>query len=138
MRGNERVLQLLRDGQWHTSAEIEEVCQVTCHSRLADLRKVGHVIERRRNKGATGRRMFSWRLTATHVQVDEAREAIASLGETEEGTPARTPSTFLVSPSGVPPVPRMRSIEEVVELLGLHGWVELVDEDQLGLFGVAA
>lgn len=53
---------------------------MTCHSRLADLRREGHVIQKRRNSGGTGRRMFSWRLTAEAEEVAEAREALVDTG----------------------------------------------------------
>lgn len=132
--GTARVLELLRDRRWHSSAEIEQACRVTCHSRLSDLRREGHVIQKRRNPGCTGREMFSWRLTAESVEVVEAREALV---DTETGS-----SPLSVSPSVGPapiqvsePRPTL-SIPEVVELLGRHGWEEIVD-DQLEL-GVAA
>jgi len=92
------------------------------------------VIQKRRNPGCTGREMFSWRLTAESVEVVEAREALV---DTETGS-----SPLSVSPSVGPapiqvsePRPTL-SIPEVVELLGRHGWEEIVD-DQLEL-GVAA
>lgn len=79
--GAQRVLELLQDRRWHSSAEIEQACNVTCHSRLSDLRGEGCVIEKRRNRGATGREMFSWKLVATGDELRVARATPASLDD---------------------------------------------------------
>lgn len=149
--GTARVLELLRDRRWHSSAEIEQACRVTCHSRLADLRREGHVIQKRRNPGCTGREMFSWRLTADAIEVADAREALV---DTETGSSPLSVSTSAAAapiqspeprpapdPAEAPPESQVRrplSVDEVVELLGWHGLVELVIPDQLDLLGVAA
>ena len=48
MTGCDRVLHLLRDGQWHTHHE-GYALNLILHSRISDLRKRGHVIERGRD-----------------------------------------------------------------------------------------
>lgn len=83
-RGAKRVLRLLADGQWHTTAEIEEECQVTAHSRLAEIRPT-HVLDKRHNHGATGRRMYSWRLVAT-------AEELAGIADAEPANQTRADS----------------------------------------------
>ena len=83
--GTQRVLQFMLDRRWHTAAEIEEACQVTAHSRLAELRK-HHAIEKRHNgAGATGRRMYSYRLVATKDELlGDVDEALAELRDSRE------------------------------------------------------
>jgi hypothetical protein len=93
--GNVRVLELLDDRQWHTAAEIEERCEVTAHSRLSDLRGAGCVIDKQRNPGATGRRMFSYRLIATGEETSaldesEVRFAAAASGSSSVGDSGRS------------------------------------------------
>lgn len=85
-RGAKRVLRLLGDGQWHTTAEIEEECQVTAHSRLAEIRAT-HAIDKRHNHGATGRRMYSWRLVATAEQLAGIADA-EPVSQTSAGSAA--------------------------------------------------
>lgn len=59
--GMQRVLNLLKDGAWHTAAEILEVAKGSEGlRRLRDLRKHGHQIEARRS--ADDSRMFVYRL----------------------------------------------------------------------------
>lgn len=48
MTHNERVLNLLADGAWHTHHELYGL-HVVAHSRVSDLRKRGHRIEMRRD-----------------------------------------------------------------------------------------
>lgn len=144
--GNLRVLELLRDGRWHTAAEIERLCEVTCHSRISDLRnRHGHVIERRRNPGGTGRATFMYRLVATGSQVGEARVALAELdagagsssaSDGSHDAPAlpRMNGAAVGEGSGPPgPSPaaadRPRTVTEVVELLRRHGLVEVGTEE---------
>jgi hypothetical protein len=91
-KGTQRVLELLLDHRWHTSAEIEERCKVTAHSRLSDLRAGGCVIEKRSNRGATGREKFSYRLIATGEQMQDAR-SVSPLDEPEAGAAAASGSS---------------------------------------------
>lgn len=60
--GNDRVLNLLADGRWHTTYEIQVGLEVTSHSRLAELRGLGYSFAKRRVQGATGLRMFEWKM----------------------------------------------------------------------------
>jgi hypothetical protein len=41
-----RLLGRLEDGDWHSSAELYRMNMIV-HSRMADLRKMGHTIEKR-------------------------------------------------------------------------------------------
>jgi hypothetical protein len=139
--GTQRVLQLLTDGRWHSSAEIEKACEVTCHSRLADLRRDGHVIEKRRNSNATGRHMYSWRLVPQSALAEAAAEPVLAEDETRT-TPLRdsaSASSFSELPAGVPPR-RTLSVDDVVNLLAENGCFEVSAEEQLEQLelGVAA
>lgn len=58
-----RILTLLEDGRWHTTAEILRVVPSIVHSRISDLRKHGYLIEHdTTGSGAEGSR---YRLTGT-------------------------------------------------------------------------
>lgn len=49
------VLRVLRDGGWHSTASILRRVPCIVHSRIADLRRLGHVVEHRCvGPGATG------------------------------------------------------------------------------------
>lgn len=150
--GAERVLALLRDGRWHSSAEIEELCAVTCHSRLSDLRAAGFVVEKRRNPGLSGRRMFSWRLAAAAAGVVSVSLAApesngagsgaasdnewngSSRGADVDAGPAADvgPADASFLPPGVSAgPPSAMSVDDVVALLASHGLVELVEQPEL-------
>lgn len=135
--GSERVLNLLRGGRWWTSAEIEEICKVTCHSRLSELRAEGHVIEKRRNPGGTGRRMFSWRLGASVPALLDAPEVEVPVARALPALPSGASSgaaTLEEEAGGVvvpSPAPSPLSDEELVELLGRHGLVEWIEPEPL-------
>lgn len=50
----EMILDLLRDGRWHTASELYAL-HVIAHSRIAELRRKGHVIEHRQvGRGSAG------------------------------------------------------------------------------------
>jgi len=60
--GMQRILNLLKDGAWHTAAEVLEVAKGSEGlRRLRDLRAKGYNIEARRS--AEDSRMFVYRLT---------------------------------------------------------------------------
>lgn len=159
--GTQRVLDLLTDHRFYTSAEIEEVCEVTAHSRLSDLRAAGCVIEKRSNHGQTGRRKFSYRLIATGAQMagleepepltlspsDSGSSSVASgmtsLDEPEGGStsrPSGSSSDDLQGlPGRVPPGPAGRDDVHIVPSGSFHepdgledaGWRELFDGDSV-------
>lgn len=41
----DKILRILEDGRWHTTAEILRAVPSVVHSRIADLRKFGWLIE---------------------------------------------------------------------------------------------
>lgn len=156
--GNLRVLELLRDGRWHTAAEIERVCEVTCHSRISDLRnRHGHLVERRRNPGGTGRGKFMYRLVSERaggglagLDVSErlGPDDVSSPASASLQVPCSLPRAGLL-PAQTPPAAaggsappeaahRRYSIGEVVELLGRHGLVEVGAEQGERLFDAEA
>jgi hypothetical protein len=87
--GSQRVLDFLRDRRWHTLAEIEHECGVEGRSRLSDLRRQGHVLERRQNPDGRGKAKFSHRLVQTAFERSLQSEQIA------EAEPSQTPSSAL-------------------------------------------
>jgi hypothetical protein len=91
--GSERVLEFLRDRRFHTLAEIELECRVEGRSRLSDLRRLGHVLERRRNPGGLGKAKYSHRLAQTAFERSVQDEEIAALEEPEAGMPASVPGS---------------------------------------------
>lgn len=83
MTGNDRVLQKLTDGRWHTHHELYSL-GVIVHSRISDLRKRGHEIECRRVSEfvpmTRGKRetTYEYRLVRTALEGDASRAAAAS------------------------------------------------------------
>lgn len=63
--GWKRVADRLADHRWHSSYELTHELSVMSHSRLAQLRSMGYVIERRRVSGAEGLKAFEYRLVST-------------------------------------------------------------------------
>lgn len=94
-----RILAVLSDGYWHTNAEIHrKVGGCVLHSRIAELRKRGYVIEHvTTGSGATGSR---YRL------LDEP-------ADTSRETAPRRPRRF-VERDGSPLSPPSRSSEQLV------------------------
>jgi hypothetical protein len=62
--GCERVLDLLSDGRWHPTYDLQVGLGVMCHSRIAELRSRGHLIEKRRTDGH-GLHAYEYRLAST-------------------------------------------------------------------------
>lgn len=59
----DRILHALRDGQWHTTADLyRTVGPCILHSRISDLRKKGHTVEGRHVPGKTGADGYEYRL----------------------------------------------------------------------------
>jgi hypothetical protein len=60
MSGTARLLERLSDGQWHPHASLYRDLGVMVHSRSAELRKRGHVIEVRSEWDAEQKRNVYW------------------------------------------------------------------------------
>lgn len=59
----DRILEALRDGRWHTTAQLyREVGPMILHSRISDLRKKGYQVEGRHVPGETGADGYEYRL----------------------------------------------------------------------------
>jgi hypothetical protein len=69
----DRILDALRDGKWHTSADLYDAVggYMVLHSRISDLRKKGHNVEGRHVPGRTGADGYEYRLASS---VDEPSE----------------------------------------------------------------
>jgi hypothetical protein len=53
----EKILRVLEDGEWHSTAEVLQQVPSIVHSRIAELRKRGYIIEHERvGPGASGSR----------------------------------------------------------------------------------
>lgn len=53
----EKIMRVLEDGEWHTTSEILRAVPSIVHSRIAELRKRGYIIEHERTgSGAQGSR----------------------------------------------------------------------------------
>ena len=62
----DRILHALRDGHWHTTAQLyRDVGPCILHSRIADLRRKGHNVQGRHVPGRTGADGYQYRLAAT-------------------------------------------------------------------------
>jgi hypothetical protein len=69
MSGCARILEALRDGQWHTSADLYRRCgHLILHSRISDLRHKGYVVEGRNVPGHSGVDGYQYRLVANEVR----------------------------------------------------------------------
>ncbi len=101
MTHGKRVLQALRDGQWHTTAWMyRNGCEnMILHSRISSLRKDGHRIEGRSVLGKRGADGYEYRLlpSVTFVEVERVRRE-ASPPPEAAAPPAEQLS--LVGPSG--------------------------------------
>lgn len=88
----------LEDGKWHSHTEILNRsltlrgCGLTIHSRAADLRKRGHVVETRLERDGRGRTLSYYRL------LDEADGAGLSASSSTPSNPA-TDGPLSVEPS---------------------------------------
>jgi len=69
MSGCNRILEALRDGEWHTSADLYRQCgHLILHSRISDLRHKGYVVEGRNVPGKSGVDGYQYRLVANEVR----------------------------------------------------------------------
>ncbi len=86
----EQVLAALRDGEWHTTADLYRRTDgfLILHSRISDLRKQGHNVEGRHVPGKTGADGYQYRLlpSVTFVDVPKVRRA------DDPSSPLATPS----------------------------------------------
>ena len=66
----QKILDALRDGQWHTTAQLYRDCgPMILHSRISDLRHKGFDVEGRHVPGMTGADGYEYRLAeATKVR----------------------------------------------------------------------
>ena len=74
------ILDALRDGQWHTTADLYRATGgfLILHSRVSDLRKRGHNVEGRHVPGKTGAEGYEYRLapSVTYVDVPKVRRPV--------------------------------------------------------------
>lgn len=67
----DRILHALRDGEWHTTAQLyREAGPMVLHSRISDLRHKGHNVEGRHVPGQTGADGYQYRLAEVRRPVD--------------------------------------------------------------------
>lgn len=74
----QRILDALRDGQWHTTASLyRELGGMILHSRISDLRAKGHNVEGRHVPGHSGAEGYEYRLapSVTFVEVPRVRRS---------------------------------------------------------------
>ncbi len=62
--GCARVLRVLGDGEWHTSAELYRSTGCIVHCRISDLRRYGHIIDKR-HVGGRGAESVEYRLVSS-------------------------------------------------------------------------
>jgi hypothetical protein len=86
---NSRILDLLQDGRWHTTAEILQQVPCIVHSRVAEINKRGKRIEHRGAGG--GAENHSYRL----VTLDEAEDPATSVSSS--GIAASVPPVLTAS-----------------------------------------
>lgn len=80
-----RILNALRDEQWHTTAHLyRTVGPCILHSRISDLRRKGHDVQGRHVPGKTGADGYEYRLT------DSAPEASPHRRDPRPAGPAET------------------------------------------------
>lgn len=81
MTDTDFLAEILADGCWHSHTQILDLsltlrgCGLTVHSRAADLRKRGHVVETRLERDQRGRCLSFYRLGALD---DDAAAGVAS------------------------------------------------------------
>jgi hypothetical protein len=69
-----RILDALRDGQWHTTHDLyTTVGPMILHSRISDLRRKGHNVQGRHVPGRTGADGYQYRLQPSVEYVDVPR-----------------------------------------------------------------
>ena len=69
------ILNALRDGQWHTTADLYRATGgfLILHSRISDLRRRGHIIDGRHVPGRSGADGYEYRLADRVEYVDVPR-----------------------------------------------------------------
>lgn len=76
------ILDALRDGEWHTTADLYRATGgfLILHSRISDLRKRGHNVEGRHVPGQSGADGYQYRLlpSPTFVGVPKVRREASS------------------------------------------------------------
>lgn len=69
----QKILDALRNGEWHTSADLYDAVggYMVLHSRISDLRAKGHHVEGRHVPGQTGAQGYEYRLVenSTYIKV---------------------------------------------------------------------
>ena len=94
MSDNAFLFHVLEDGKWHSQDEIlqrsmrERGCRLTVHSRAADLRKRGCVVENQLRRTGTGRASSYYRLVALNEPVAVAIGEVPSDGTGSLSVPA--------------------------------------------------
>lgn len=102
MTQNERVLALLADGEWHDHHQ-GYALNLVLHSRIAELRARGHVIESRRDTAPDGSQLYLYRLVSLGAEV-RASEAPLRSASAPAGIRSSAPSEQLT----LLPVPARR------------------------------
>lgn len=75
----QKILDALRDGQFHTTADLYRECgPMILHSRISDLRAKGHIVEGRHVPGASGAAGYQYRLlpSVTFIDVPQTRRPV--------------------------------------------------------------
>lgn len=96
----DQILAVLRDREWHTTAEIHRRCGFSrLNSRISDLRKRGHVIDSDRIEGVPiGPDAYKYLLVATSEEV--ARDCADSLpGPASDATSSDAVDEPIVDPA---------------------------------------
>ncbi len=97
----DRILEALRDGRFHTTADLyREVGPMILHSRISDLRKKGHNVEGRHVPGQSGADGYAYRLlpSVSFVDVPRVRREAPSPPE------AAAPPVEQLTLTGIPEV----------------------------------
>lgn len=150
------LLAVLRDGRWHSHAELVLAVPSIVHSRVADLRARGHVIVHEARGPGSARSLYRLVALAPSAEPDTGDGVSGSAGGDRvlsgsssaggAAAPGHPDGAGGLSPTGSPaPDPRVRaahggrplSVGEVVKLLGRHGLVEWIDPVPVPLFDVA-
>lgn len=93
----QRILEALRDGQWHTTHALYiEVGPCILHSRIADLRRKGHNVQGRHVPGKTGADGYQYRLQPTAAAPPPVRRPVEP---TSPGLPAAEQQPLFTIPA---------------------------------------
>jgi hypothetical protein len=78
----DRILEALRDGQWHTSHDLYiKVGHCVLHSRISDLRKKGYTVEGRSVPGYSGALGYEYRLVSPVRRPVDCSPAVPAVEE---------------------------------------------------------